>query len=107
MTTLDQDQPCPHLDFTAQVDVGRLTAADDDPTVVAYTADIQVECAACHEPFRWTGLTAGYSPRGPMCSVDERTLVAPLRPASADPDFGLGLPGYSIRYRAPEEIGRG
>jgi len=34
-----------------------------------------------------------------MCSVDETVLVAPLRPASADPDFGMGLPGYAIQFR--------
>lgn len=34
---------------------------------------------------------------------DETELRAPLRPASSDPDFGLGLPGYAIRYVAPDE----
>lgn len=29
--------------------------------------------------------------------VDETELRAPLRPASADPDFGLGIPGVAIR----------
>ncbi|WP_439947213.1 hypothetical protein [Streptomyces sp. BBFR109] len=58
---------------------------------------------ACGEPFRWTGVQAGVSPRQPMCSVDETELRAPLRPASADPDFGLGLPGFTVNYREPEE----
>jgi hypothetical protein len=31
-----------------------------------------------------------------MCSVDETELRAPLRPASSDPDFGMGLPGFGI-----------
>jgi hypothetical protein len=34
-----------------------------------------------------------------MCSVDESTLRAPLRPASADPDFGMGLPGFAVTWR--------
>lgn len=95
----DPDKPCPHENFDAFVDVNRLTASDTDPTVVGYSADIKVCCRDCGEPFRWTGVPAGLSPREPMCSVDEIELRAPLRPASADPDFGLGLPGFSIRHR--------
>lgn len=95
----DPDQACPHLDFSVNVDVGRITRSDDDPTVVAFMAEITVECSACGEPFRWTGLMAGMNYRNPMCSVDERTLLAPIRPASADPDFGMGLAGYAINYR--------
>ncbi len=96
---INADLPCPHEDFEASVEVNRLTAADDDPTVIGYSADISVRCAACHEPFRWTGLRAGFSPKEPMCNVDETVMSAPLRPAAADPDFGLGLPGYAIGYR--------
>lgn len=95
----DPDRPCPHLNFEACVAVNRLTANDTDPTVIGYSADITVKCADCAEPFRWTGVAAGLSPVRPMCSIDEATLIAPLRPASADPDFGLGLPGYAVSYR--------
>lgn len=98
----DPDKPCWHENFDAYVDVNRLTKSDDDPTVVGYSADIKVNCHDCGEPFRWTGLPAGLSPAQPMCSVDEATMSAPLRPASADPDFGLGLPGYSVNYRGPK-----
>ncbi|MFF2522276.1 hypothetical protein [Streptomyces liangshanensis] len=96
----DQDRACPHLEFAAYVAVNRLTASDDDPTVVGYSAEVTVRCADCDEPFRWTGLSAGLSPGRPMCSVDEKTMSAPLRPASADPDFGLGLPGFAVTRRA-------
>jgi hypothetical protein len=97
------DRACPHENFDAYVDVNRVTASDNDPTVVGYSADIKVTCHDCGEPFRWTGVPAGISPRQPMCSVDETELHAPLRPASADPDFGLGLPGFAINYRGPKE----
>ncbi|MFC5635882.1 hypothetical protein [Streptomyces bullii] len=93
------DRPCLHENFDAFVEVNRVTASDDAPTVVGYHADIKVNCHDCDEPFRWTGLQAGLSMSGPMCSVDETELRAPLRPASADPDFGLGLPGFAVRYR--------
>lgn len=96
---INADLPCPHEDFEAAVEVSRLTRSDDDPTVIGYSADITVRCAQCGEKFRWTGLQAGLSPAHPMCSIDETVLLAPLRPASADPDFGLGLPGYAVSFQ--------
>jgi hypothetical protein len=95
----DPDRACPHEDFAASVEVNRLTKSDDDSAVVGFSAEITVACVHCGEKFRWTGLQAGYSPKRPMCNVDETVLIAPLRPASADPDFGLGIPGYAIGYR--------
>lgn len=29
-------------------------------------------------------------------------LRAPIRPASADPDFGLGIPGFAVTWNAKE-----
>lgn len=93
---IDQDKPCLHMNFDAVVTVNRIAEEGQVPT--AYNADITVTCADCGEPFRWTGLRAGVSFAFPMVSVNEREMHAPLRPASADPDFGLGLPGFAIRY---------
>ena len=98
MTAINPDRPCPHRDFTAEVAVNRIADPPDSPPT-AYIADITVSCADCGEPFRWTGVRAGVSFNHPMVSVDERELHAPLRPASADPDFGMGLPGFAIGYR--------
>lgn len=92
----DPDRACEHLDFDAVVEVNRLTKTDGGP-VEAYSADIRVSCHACGEPFRWIGVQAGLMPTRPMVSVDETELHAPLRPASSDPDFGLGIPGFAIR----------
>jgi hypothetical protein len=97
--TADPDMACPHEGLHADVAINRLTASDDDPTVVAFIADVTVRCLDCGEPFRWTGVQAGLNPRRPTCSVNETELHAPLRPASADPDFGLSIPGYAINYR--------
>jgi hypothetical protein len=94
--SLNRDEPCPHPDFAAVVAVNRLTATEGGP-VEAYSADITVSCADCGEPFRWIGAPAGLLPTQPCVSVDETELHAPLRPASADPDFGLGIPGFAIR----------
>lgn len=70
--------------------------------MVGYMAEIRVHCANCDERFRWIGVEAGMMPSRPMCSVDETELHAPLRPASADPDFGLGIPGFAVRFREAE-----
>lgn len=96
--SVDPDRACLHEHFAANVAVSRLSDVDDGP-INAYSADVTVSCADCGEPFRWHGLQAGLSPAHPMCSVDETELRAPLRPASSDPDFGLGIPGFAINYR--------
>lgn len=94
----DPDKPCPHEDFEASVEVNRLTATEGGP-VTAYSADVRVSCTQCGEQFRWIGVPAGLKPDRPMVSVDETVLHAPMRPASSDPDFGLGIPGFAVRMR--------
>lgn len=89
------DRACPHENFDAVVAVNRITPVDGAPPT-AFNADIRVRCADCGEPFRWIGVPAGMSPAKPMVSIDETELRAPLRPASSDPDFGLGIPGFAI-----------
>ena len=97
----DPDRACNHdTDTNATVNVARITQSETDDTVVAWMAEIQVECRSCGEPFRWNGVQAGLNYARPMCTVDEKTLLAPMRPASADPDFGLGLPGFAVNMRA-------
>lgn len=99
MPNADPDIACLHENFAAEVDVNRLMDGDNGhpETIIGYSADIRVRCADCGEPFRWTGVKAGLLPSQPMCSIDETEMHAPLRPASADPDFGLGIPGFSVR----------
>lgn len=97
---VNPDRACPHESFDVVVEVNRLSKDDGGP-INAYSADIRVECMDCGEPFRWIGIPAGQSGAHPMCSVDETELRAPLRPASSDPDFGLGIPGFAIRQVHP------
>ncbi|MGH9121973.1 MAG: hypothetical protein ACRDYC_08505, partial [Acidimicrobiales bacterium] len=94
--TLNLDRPCEHEDFLAEVEVERVTKVDDGP-VIGYCAHIHVWCAVCDERFRWVGVPGGLSPAQPMCSPDETELRAPIRPATSDPDFGMGIPGFAIR----------
>lgn len=92
----DPDKPCLHEDFEARVEINRLLASETDTEPNAFAADITANCARCGERFRWIGVRAGLSGGRPTCSIDEFTLSAPLRPASSDPDFGLGIPGYAV-----------
>lgn len=101
----DPDRACPHRRFHVQGDIDRVVETTGDTVPVGFYASVAVTCDECGEPFRWTGLPAGLSPGHPTCSVDERILVAPLRPASADPDFGLGLPGFAVRYHDGDGVG--
>lgn len=82
--------------------VNRL-AHDHDAYPEAYMAEIRLTCADCGEPFRWTGLSAGINFRVPMTDVTGQELRAPIRPASSDPDFGLGLPSFGINLILPPE----
>lgn len=101
--TADPDQPCPHLDFHLNMHVARV--GDGDPTsgrIKSFVAEITTSCSQCGEPFRFMGVPAGYSFSAPSVSIDERTVNLPMRPASSDPDFGLGIPGFAINvYEAP------
>lgn len=93
---IDQDRPCPHEDFEAVVEVNRL-CLEGTREVTAYNASVRVWCRQCTEKFRFIGTPAGVLADRPACSVDETELRAPIRPASSDPDFGMGIPGFSVR----------
>lgn len=94
----DPDRPCEHVNFDAIVKVIRLQDSEEGP-VVGFTAEVNVNCVECEEPFVWIGCNPGLSPRGPRVSVDRRELRVPLKPASANLDFGMGLPGFDIKVR--------
>ena len=98
MPAADPDRPCPHENFNAWVEVNRLTDKEDGP-ITGYSAVIRISCAACDETFRFIGCDAGLRGDQPMVSVDEAELRVPIRPASSDPDFGLGIPGFAVRVR--------
>jgi hypothetical protein len=95
-TGANPDRACPHEDFHVQANIGRIEP-DSNGMPKAFICEISVSCQQCGEPFRFTGVPAGLSFAHPMVDVAETTLHAPVRPASADPDFGMGLPGYAIR----------
>jgi hypothetical protein len=102
----DPDRACLHPDFALFADVGRIVAEgqpeNDETPAIAFRASIRVDCAVCGEKFRWIGVEAGDMPSRPMVGIDEFELRAPIRPASADPDFGLGMPGFAVRFRSEQ-----
>lgn len=91
---------CDHEHFEAHVDVDRLTKGESG-VIHAYSAGIRINCSQCGEAFRFhgAGLERGMLADRPCLSLDEKELCVPLRPASSDPDFGLGIPGFRIRMR--------
>lgn len=99
---VDPDRPCPHENYHATVNVFRLTEVEGGP-VTAYKANISVRCAGCGEQFRWIGVEHGDLADRPTTGVDEFELRAPCRPASSDDDFGMGLPGFTLRMRGPDD----
>lgn len=98
----DPDRPCPHEDFQSFVAIARV-AQDEGGPIIGFSAEVRVTCIQCGEPFRFTGCPAGVRPDRPTVSADERTLYAPIRPASADPDFGMGIPGFAVTYHERDE----
>lgn len=100
----DPDKACPHENFSGHIHVARLgdgVEESEGGQIIGYSAALTIMCVDCEEPFRFVGVKAGLSQAMPMCSPSEEEIRLPIRPASSDPDFGLGIPGFSIGYREP------
>jgi hypothetical protein len=59
---------CQHEEFTAQVNVARLTA--EDGAVTGYMAEFRVICRRCGRPFQFLGLEPGVDNQGARVSLD-------------------------------------
>lgn len=94
---------CAHEDFEAEVDVHRLV--ESEPEVRGLSADVRIRCRECGEPMVFVGAPVGLLPSRPTINVDGTELRAPLRPQSADPHFGMGLPGFAARIREGDGAG--
>lgn len=106
----DPDRPCAHEDQNADVAVHKMVDDDQNPNapIVGFRADIKVNCARCGDPFIWNGCLVGV-PAGngpPRVSLDGTELRAVLRPASAPPDFGAGMPGFGVQVLVPDAAQR-
>lgn len=92
---------CEHLNFNMIGKVGRLTRSDSDPTVIAYCADIRVECRDCKQPFEFFGLPLGFSHYQPTVSIDNQELRVPLVIPGTQPEPGLA--GFSVTHTVFDE----
>lgn len=94
---------CEHADFVAHVDVNRLTVEDDGP-VVAFAADVRVECAACGVPMVFVGpMPTGVLHDQPTISVDGTELRIPLHPANEPGVRSTTLPGFVVQVHQPSD----
>lgn len=90
---------CPHLNFTAKVDVARLSQEDGGP-ITGYVADLQIRCQQCGLPFRFIGLPAGSHFAEPRVSPDGTELRAPMEPAVHEkfiPRAGYTIPPRKLQ----------
>lgn len=83
-------EKCPHMNFVADVRVGRLSDIEGGP-ITGYTAGVRVKCADCNLPFRFRGLAAGSHYAEPRVSADATELRAPLEPAYVTEILGQPL----------------
>jgi hypothetical protein len=84
---------CPHENFAAKVDCNRLTG--EGGKVTGYSADVRINCNDCGLPFEFVGVSAGFSPKQPMCDVSAQELRAPIRPKGCN--IMPGIFGYEVK----------
>ena len=85
MERINKNEPCcAHMNFEAQVNVGRLMDGDSGP-VTGYMADIHVKCAECGLPFQFLGLPMGVDTNGARVSVDGLEARIALSPQGMMP----------------------
>lgn len=97
--TLDPTE-CEHEDWHAFVDIVRISEVEDGP-IGGYTCQVRAECAECSAPMIWHVPDFGLLSDRPTVSVNGQELRLPGRPATEPDDFGLQLPGFSIRGFQP------
>lgn len=90
---------CEHMNFKAEVNVGRLSQEEGGP-ITHYCADIIVSCVECNQPFEFIGLPIGASGYHPTVSFDGTQLRAPIMPLGLKPPEGLI--GFSITQSETE-----
>lgn len=72
---------CEHMNFRAEVNVGRLSHDEGGP-ITGYTAGVTIACADCGVLMRFIGLPAGNHYAEPRVSIDGTELRAPIEPAT-------------------------
>jgi len=71
---------CVHLNFQADVSVGRLTDGEGGP-VTSYMCSVRVHCAECGRPFEFVGLPLGLNLRGATSNMDASEANLAIKPS--------------------------
>lgn len=84
---------CPHMNFSANVDVSRLETSG------RFMADVRIKCTECGEPFRFLGLPAGIDLDGAAVSVDgfEARLAIGTRETVANIIESDNITSFTVR----------
>lgn len=78
-------EPCAHMNFHADVRVGRHLDDATETHVIGYSAEIRVKCAECGKPFQFLGLPMGVDTHGARVSVDGLEARLALSPEGVQP----------------------
>lgn len=82
---------CTHLNFDAHVGVSRIQKSDMEPDViVAYTAEIKIQCRECGQPFEFFGFPMGMSFYRATVSINGQELRVPLVIPGTVPPVRMG-----------------
>lgn len=87
---------CKHENFMADVQVNRLPEVEGGP-IKNYSADVRVECADCHLPFRFIGLPYGLDLRGASVSVDGLEGRFAIAPQGEVVNAIEGVGGFTVK----------
>lgn len=94
---------CDHPNFSAQVDVNRLSQKDGGP-ITSYVSEIRVECAECGQPFKFICPDVGMMTDRPCISPNGQELRVYVEPSDGSLDPTLRPPAFSIHHRKMPRI---
>lgn len=98
----DKQAACPHENFMADVQIGRLQSGKDGP-VERFSADVRVECVDCGVKMKFVGLPMGCDLNGACVSVDGTEARLACFPANRPHPSNLKdePPGFRIMHNIP------
>ena len=86
--------PCKHESFSSEVAIARLEDTGQ------FLAEITIECAQCHRPFQFLGLSPGLDLRGAAMDLDgleARLAIVPQGEELSPLDEGL-VRGFRLQF---------
>jgi hypothetical protein len=75
-----RNRKCEHVQFVSEVDVIRIVEDERSSEVIGYTAEVNVRCADCGQPFRFIGLPVGTAGEIGTMSADCLEARLPIEP---------------------------